>query len=136
MRRYVSTKGVTDNNVILSPLPNDIKGKFWCSQWSKETLTQYLTQSGYGNKSGSGFKKIGNPETEPLYWHKLGKHGLKWENFCAPYVKTICFHGDWSEFTDDFIRELMIYHKYDPDTHISCKPKKTSPSAYIWFDCM
>ena len=77
MRRYVSTKGVTDNNVILSPLPNDIKGKFWCSQWSKETLTKYLTQSGYGNKSGSWFKKIGNPETEPPYWHKLGKHGLK-----------------------------------------------------------
>ena len=53
------------------------------------------------------------------------------ENFCAPYIKPICFHGDWSEFTDDFIRELMIYHKYDPDTHISCKPKKTIPSAYM-----
>ena len=73
----MSTKGVTDNNVILSPLPNDMKGKFWCSKWSKETLTQYLTQSGYGNKSGSWSKKIENPETEPTHWHNLGKHGLK-----------------------------------------------------------
>ena len=47
------------------------------------------------------------------------------ENFCAPYIKPICFHGDWSEFTDDFIRELMIYYKYDSETHISCKSEGT-----------